>query len=195
MQDLLDILRLQRHDFMNHLQVISGLLQLKQPERALAYINETAEKLKKASVISRISMAEIAMAIIRADLAAHKLGLSLKCSISSNLDRGFRHTLVLAELIEEFLEFAIGEVDAAACGSGALDLNIYEKDGEYVFQVSFPCQNSLDCVSFASKIVFIKDSAAKINGQVNIGNFDGGAAVISLAVPAGTLDNEQDERE
>jgi hypothetical protein len=175
---------------MNHLQVISGLLQLNKPERALEYINEAAEELKKASVISRISSAEIAMAILRANLAAHRRGVSINCSISSNLDRTFQASWALAEIIGELLEIAVDEVAVSACNSGAVDLNIYNKDGECVFRVSFPCLNSLDGLSFASRVVFIEETTAKINGRVNFSNSGDGAAIIMLSVPAGIMEDK-----
>src|SRR5690606_13105479 len=37
-QELVEALRHQRHRFQNHLQVISGWLQLGKPERAIAYL-------------------------------------------------------------------------------------------------------------------------------------------------------------
>lgn len=193
MQDLLDILRVQRHDFMNHLQVISGLLQLNHPQRALEYTYEVAEELKKASVISKISSAEIAMAILRADLNAHKLGVCLNCNVSSTLDRGFQHSWALAEVIGELLEIAVHEVVEAAGGSGFIELNIYEKGREYVFQVGFPNQNSLDGLSFTSRVVFIEEATAKINGRVKFSNFAEGA-VITIYVPAGRTENEAENQ-
>ncbi len=42
MSELLQWYRLQRHDFMNHWQVIMGNLQLNRPEEALLYMRETA---------------------------------------------------------------------------------------------------------------------------------------------------------
>ena len=44
-----ELLRIQRHDFINHLQVIHALLQLGRSEKALTYIEELA---KDASSIS-----------------------------------------------------------------------------------------------------------------------------------------------
>ncbi|TGE31856.1 Spo0B domain-containing protein [Desulfosporosinus sp. Sb-LF] len=41
LSELLQWYRLQRHDFLNHWQVIMGNLQLNQPEKALAYMRET----------------------------------------------------------------------------------------------------------------------------------------------------------
>jgi sensor histidine kinase regulating citrate/malate metabolism len=44
-----ELLRIQRHDFINHLQVIHALLQLGRAEKALTYIEELA---KGSSLIS-----------------------------------------------------------------------------------------------------------------------------------------------
>jgi sensor histidine kinase regulating citrate/malate metabolism len=44
-----ELLRIQRHDFINHLQVIHALLQLGRTEKALTYIEELA---KDANLIS-----------------------------------------------------------------------------------------------------------------------------------------------
>jgi len=41
LSELLQWYSLQRHDFLNHWQVIMGNLQLNQPEKALAYMRET----------------------------------------------------------------------------------------------------------------------------------------------------------
>lgn len=39
----INLLKIQRHDFVNHLQVIHALLQLGRTEKALAYIEELAK--------------------------------------------------------------------------------------------------------------------------------------------------------
>lgn len=43
---LIRLLRLQRHDFINHLQVIHALVQMGRGEKALQYIEETAKKME-----------------------------------------------------------------------------------------------------------------------------------------------------
>ncbi|MBP2639713.1 MAG: hypothetical protein H6Q66_664 [Firmicutes bacterium] len=43
---LIRLLRLQRHDFINHLQVIHALVQLGRGEKALQYIEETSKKME-----------------------------------------------------------------------------------------------------------------------------------------------------
>lgn len=41
--DVVRILQVQHHDFLNHLQVLGGLAQLRKPERVMEYIYDTAE--------------------------------------------------------------------------------------------------------------------------------------------------------
>lgn len=48
-KESIELLRIQRHDFINHLQVIHALLQLGRSEKALKYIEELA---KDSSLIS-----------------------------------------------------------------------------------------------------------------------------------------------
>ena len=42
-EEIVNLLKIQRHDFVNHLQVIHALLQLGRTEKALTYIEELAK--------------------------------------------------------------------------------------------------------------------------------------------------------
>jgi len=42
-EEIMNVLTIQRHDFINHLQVIHALLQLGRTEKALIYIEELAK--------------------------------------------------------------------------------------------------------------------------------------------------------
>ncbi|HBT47152.1 MAG TPA: hypothetical protein DEA73_04605 [Peptococcaceae bacterium] len=57
----LRLLRAQKHDFLNHLQVISGFLQLGKPERALAYTKEVVARLGRNGRLMRLRQAELAL--------------------------------------------------------------------------------------------------------------------------------------
>ena len=65
--DLLQLYSLQRHDFMNHWQVIMGNLQLQQPEKALAYMRETViaqEQEQKITLLHEPVLAAILLGLI-----------------------------------------------------------------------------------------------------------------------------------
>ena len=67
LSELLQWYSLQRHDFMNHWQVIMGNLQLHQPEKALAYMRETVavqEQEQKIALIKEPTLAAILLGLI-----------------------------------------------------------------------------------------------------------------------------------
>lgn len=67
LSELLQWYSLQRHDFLNHWQVIMGNLQLQQPEKALAYMRETVavqEHEQKIALIHEPALAAILLGLI-----------------------------------------------------------------------------------------------------------------------------------
>lgn len=58
--DFLRLLRGQKHEFLNHLQVILGFLQLGKPERALMYTKEVAARIEKNGRLMRLKPPEVA---------------------------------------------------------------------------------------------------------------------------------------
>lgn len=67
LSELLQWYSLQRHDFMNHWQVIMGNLQLQQPEKALAYMREMVagqEQEQKLAQIQEPALAAILLGLM-----------------------------------------------------------------------------------------------------------------------------------
>jgi len=67
LSELLQWYSLQRHDYLNHWQVIMGNLQLQQPEKALAYMKETLvaqEQEQKIAHIQEPALAAILLGLI-----------------------------------------------------------------------------------------------------------------------------------
>jgi len=57
---LLEANRHQRHDFLNHLQVVWGYLKLNKPDRAIEYIKEVTTYFQGLRDLNNISSAELA---------------------------------------------------------------------------------------------------------------------------------------
>ncbi|WP_243454300.1 Spo0B domain-containing protein [Desulfosporosinus fructosivorans] len=67
LSELLQWYTLQRHDYLNHWQVIMGNLQLQQPEKALAYMKETVaiqEQEQKIAHIQEPALAAILLGLL-----------------------------------------------------------------------------------------------------------------------------------
>lgn len=54
-KEAIDLLRLQKHDFLNYIQIISGYLQLGNVEKATAYVQKATEEIDRSSSITRIA--------------------------------------------------------------------------------------------------------------------------------------------
>lgn len=73
---LLQWYRLQRHDFMNHWQIIMGNLQLQQPEKALAYMKETLTVQVQEQKIAQIHEPVLAAILLTLIIELRQIGIS-----------------------------------------------------------------------------------------------------------------------
>lgn len=71
------LLRRVRHDFANHLQVISGYLDMGQPERARHYLRRVIEDMNSARTIFEDRDADAALYFYQQALKANDLGCDL----------------------------------------------------------------------------------------------------------------------
>lgn len=72
LESLLEANRHQRHDFLNHLQVIWGYIKLNKKERAVEYIQELTDYLQTLRELNRIAPVPLA-----ADISAKVLSIGL----------------------------------------------------------------------------------------------------------------------
>lgn len=53
-EEMLDLLRMQRHDFINHIQVVQALIQLGKNDKALRYIDDMIKSPEMTSDLSTL---------------------------------------------------------------------------------------------------------------------------------------------
>ncbi|SHE53439.1 Sensor_kinase_SpoOB-type, alpha-helical domain [Desulforamulus putei DSM 12395] len=82
---LLEVIQVQRHDFLNHLQVISGLLQLNKGERVRDYINQVCGEYERLSRITRLKPPEVKAVLLIANNEAAKCQVDFKMDIETNM--------------------------------------------------------------------------------------------------------------
>ncbi len=85
MTRMMELVSLQRHDFLNHLQVVSGLLQLKRDEQARDYINKVAVEIRRLSRVVHLKVPEAAAAILLAHHLAADYQVEMKYTVEANL--------------------------------------------------------------------------------------------------------------
>jgi len=181
--DMIEVLRVQRHDFMNHLQVILGLLQLQKYDRAGQYIKEVAADMDRAGALARLGAPGVVSAVLLAEVAAGKQGVNIAKNIGTGLEKGLRHEMTVAEIIREMLALAARLSQAEPCSGGSIDFEITEKNGEYVFQAGFRAREGADSLALAAGITFMEEAAAKVQGRIVTGVSADGITAITLSVP------------
>jgi sensor histidine kinase regulating citrate/malate metabolism len=86
LEKLLEVIHVQRHDFLNHLQVISGFLQLNKPERIREYIKLVTADMNVMSQTSRFKIPELTAALLVGFNEAAKYKDEMELTVDSNLD-------------------------------------------------------------------------------------------------------------
>lgn len=83
---LLKIIQIQRHDFLNHIQVISGLIQLDKPAQVKEYIDQMVAEMKSISPVTVLRLPELKAAILIALQDAQQHQVELNLNINTTLE-------------------------------------------------------------------------------------------------------------
>lgn len=113
------LLRRQRHSFLNHLQVISGWLQLEKPERARQYLESVAARMTGEAEALRQASPGLALRMLELGLEAETHGVHLEWRIAAS-------GLSLSEAqLEQLHQEVLAALRTAAQGAGiAVDLSV-----------------------------------------------------------------------
>lgn len=88
LSEMLQWYRLQRHDYLNHWQVIMGHLQLNQPDEALAYMRETVAVSRNEQKIAQIPESQLAAILLGFLLCLQKEGVIASLDFSGEMVQG-----------------------------------------------------------------------------------------------------------
>lgn len=86
MEKLNQTLRAQRHDFLNHLQVVYGLIEMDEYQDARDYIEKVYSDIQKVSKVLKTSNPAVNALIQAKTLAAEKKDITVAFSVTSRLD-------------------------------------------------------------------------------------------------------------
>ncbi|MHB1127519.1 MAG: Spo0B domain-containing protein [Bacillota bacterium] len=136
LKGLLDLIRLQKHDFLNHFQVVMGFLQLNRPERALQYVKETLGHLEQ----SWGSLGSVPQPWLAALMMPHiykALWMQVRVSIQTDSwpekrgDYNSQIPLAVSEVWKvlirywEQVEIDQRNINISVCGNGAKDSLVF----------------------------------------------------------------------
>ena len=110
LEDLNREMRAQRHDFMNHIQVVYSLIEMSEPGEAMAYMDKIYGDMQRVSRMMRTACPAVNALIQAKVVEASQRGAELKLSIAAKWDDplmpAWEICRVLANLIDNALDAA-----------------------------------------------------------------------------------------
>lgn len=127
-----NLLREQRHDFLNEIQIIYGYIKLNKIDKAIDYINQVSKDAKICSKISNLSCIELYIMLSEKFKRAKSLGIDINFEVYSDAQR------------EEFMDKDINKV--ISLFEEAVDViidSMYNNSDfeEYIFYIEETCEN------------------------------------------------------
>jgi sensor histidine kinase regulating citrate/malate metabolism len=80
-----ELIRVQKHDILNHLQVIAGYLQMNKMEKARDYLQETIKEITEKGSLMRLRKPLLVLSLMCKQLEVFEKGLHLKIINRTNL--------------------------------------------------------------------------------------------------------------
>lgn len=138
LEELNRTLRAQRHDYLNHFQVVYGLMQLEEYEEARAYLAPVFREITKVGKVLKTSQPAV-NALLQAKLqTAEEAGIEVMLEIRSDLKalpiEAWSLCKVLANLIDNAIR-ALTE-DQSSDREKQLKITIWEENSSYFFTVA-----------------------------------------------------------
>lgn len=128
----LRLLRCQRHDFLNHLQVILGYLQMGKIPQAIKYIKGINEELKGIRVISGLSMPEISVLLLVKKQEAEKHSIKFDYNLKTDLSDVHIQEHDLVRILANLIDNAIYELKNVNVENKTINITM-ETVGEALF--------------------------------------------------------------
>ncbi len=135
---MIDMLRAQRHDFLNHLQVIYGLIQIGRTEVIKEYINQVNQEVREYSrvITTLIQRPEIAGLIMRKMAQAEAAGIKFAVNLKTDLALLGVPPLDFSRILGNLLDNAMNAVNTVPFEERVIKLEMVEDPDCYEIRVT-----------------------------------------------------------
>ncbi|QXM07198.1 sensor histidine kinase [Crassaminicella indica] len=189
-KEVIDALQGQKHDFINHLNLIAGMLQLEQSKKALDYIFKISQKVEGVFSISKIENVEIAATLGRKCTIAESKGIKVELDITTSLE--------LCTVLFNLIDNAIYELEHCKEEDKILIIDIAEHDEECVILIgnSYPVlpENMHEKIfekGFSTKagedhgygLNIVKQIINKNKGRITVESYEGVGTLFTIFLP------------
>jgi len=134
LEELNKTLRAQRHDFMNHLQVVYGLIELEEYKDTMDYIEKVYNDIQRVSRVMRTSNPALNALLQAKVLASEKRGIEPRLNINSQFDKIKIPVWELCKVIGNLVDNAIAALENTTVEKH-IQIDLYEDIKAYYFRV------------------------------------------------------------
>ncbi|WP_159434329.1 sensor histidine kinase [Peptoclostridium litorale] len=198
--EIIEALKGQKHDFNNHMNMVSVYIQMNQTDRAADYINEVCGKSNEVFSISKIENAEIAAIIYKKYAIAESKGITVDLDITSTLDGLSISPVDLSKILFNLIDNAIYELEHSCSCEKILSIEIYEFEGQHIISVgnSSPVLSPELCEKiwvkgFSTKrnsrgdhgygLSIVKHAVEKNGGKIEVESYDSIGTIFTVFLP------------
>lgn len=192
---IVQILRKQKHDFNNHINVISGYLQLNKVSKALNYVFEISDKSDDIFTIAKIKNPIIVSSLYHKLLELKSFDIETELYINSSLcDIKVSSTDILYILLN-LIDNSIKTLSDVDCKEKLLTIDIDEFDDKFNFSIINSCYY-INCDEYDT--IFSKDTdismynikklIEKYNGNLSIESNDEFGTIYIISFPKKTIE-------
>ena len=193
LEDLNGTLRRQRHDFMNHLQVVFSLLELGEGSEAMKYVENVYGDIKKTGSVLKTAIPAVNALIAAKKQDCEEKGISLDTRIASGWREmpvpGWEMCRVLGNLIDNARDALLED---AGSPDKRIVLTVDETPGAYSFRVenngpAIPpdLQRSIFQMGFTTKsdghgsgLAIVEEILSDYGGEIRVESDNGSTAFI-----------------
>ena len=193
LEDLNGTLRKQRHDFMNHLQVVFSLLELNDPDEAMKYVENVYGDIKKTGSVLKTSIPAVNALIAAKRQDCEEKGIALEIRIDAPWRDmpvpGWEMCRVLGNLMDNARDALLEDADNA---DKRIALTIDETPRAYSFRVenngpAIPpsVQPSIFQMGFTTKsdghgsgLAIVRDILEAYGGTIEVESSDSSTAFV-----------------
>ena len=163
----LEVMSVQRHDFLNHLQVISGLVQLNKTERVREYINQVSLEVERMSRVGHLTVPEVAAVLLIGHYMADKHQVEVIYEINTDLKKCGVPGQILGEVIQEVFVQSLETLVPPDVSNRKLKISCTESDKKYLIKLFCP-QPDKRAGTAQARLAEIGKSLAPYGGKVGI---------------------------
>jgi sensor histidine kinase regulating citrate/malate metabolism len=152
----LEIIQEQRHSFLNHLQIISGLLQLNKFEQARDYVKTIGQEIAQTSKTSRIKIPQLALTLLYFVHEGAKYEVKVELDIESDFAECVAPGTVVGQVVEELIECVLEAELFPSTPVKYLKIALYEENEHYLCKFVFPVPDMIAFHALENKVTSLE---------------------------------------